>query len=52
MVQVQSSLFPLIAMNPQTFLPNQYKAVASDYVKSEITLYGGEGGSWVDFPVK
>lgn len=52
MVQVQSSLFPLIAMNPQTFLPNQYCAVSSDYVKSEITIYTGENGSWVDLPVK
>ncbi|MBQ6578434.1 MAG: CocE/NonD family hydrolase [Bacteroidales bacterium] len=52
MVQVQSSIFPLIAMNPQTFLPDQYVARASDYVKSEITIYGGAGGSWVDLPLK
>ena len=52
MVQVQSSIFPLIAMNPQTFLPNPYLAKASDYVKCEVTLYGGDGGSWVDFPLK
>lgn len=48
MVQVQSSCFPLIAMNPQTFLENPYKAVAGDYKPSDITIYGD---SFVTIPV-
>lgn len=40
-VQLQSSCFPLIAMNPQRFLADPYAAKASDAVKAEITVYGG-----------
>ena len=39
MVQVQSSWFPLVNMNPQSYLENIYLAGESDYVKSEITIY-------------
>ena len=39
MVQVQSSWFPLVNMNPQTFMDNIYTAGAEDYVKSEIKIY-------------
>ncbi len=39
MVQVQSSCFPLFAMNPQTFLSNQYMASKSDYRATEVTLH-------------
>ena len=38
MVQVQSSWFPLAAMNPQTFV-NIFKAQASDYVKSTVRIH-------------
>jgi predicted acyl esterase len=31
MVQVQSTWFPLYDRNPQTFVPNIFKARASDY---------------------
>ena len=41
MVQIQSSLFPLVAMNPQTFLHNQYEARPEDYKKAEIALNCG-----------
>ncbi|MBR4408120.1 MAG: CocE/NonD family hydrolase, partial [Bacteroidales bacterium] len=41
MIQIQSSLFPLVAMNPQTFLPNQYEARPEDYKKAEIALNCG-----------
>jgi len=30
-VQVQSTWFPLIDLNPQTFVPNIYKAIESDF---------------------
>jgi predicted acyl esterase len=38
-VQVQSSWFPLIDMNPQTFVPNIFKASESDFHKQEHSLY-------------
>ncbi len=34
MVQVQSSWFPVIDRNPQSFVPNIYKAKPEDYVKA------------------
>jgi len=40
MVQVQSTWFPFIARNPQTFVPNPYKAADSDYVKATHTVFG------------
>ncbi len=45
---VMSSMYPLVAMNPQTWLPNVYKAKAEDYVKSEITIHGG---SYIELPM-
>ncbi len=47
-ILVQSSMFPLIAMNPQTWLPNVYEAKDSDYVKAEITVHSG---SYLELPV-
>lgn len=39
MVQIQSSCFPLINMNPQAFLNNIYEAEPEDYVQSTISVY-------------
>lgn len=39
MVQIQSTWFPLIDRNPQTFVPSIYKAKASDFVKSTQRVY-------------
>ncbi|SHI77168.1 hypothetical protein SAMN04488096_104186 [Mesonia phycicola] len=39
-VQVQSSWFPLINLNPQTFVPNIFKAEESDYKKQTHTVFG------------
>lgn len=39
MVQILSSCFPLINMNPQTFLNNIYEAEPEDYVQSTISVY-------------
>lgn len=50
MVQVQYSCYPLVAVNPQKFLPNPYKAKASDYRKATVTLKGG-GKSYVELPI-
>lgn len=39
MVQIQSSWFPLVNMNPQKFMDNIYMAKPEDYQKSEVTIY-------------
>jgi putative CocE/NonD family hydrolase len=39
MVQIQSSWYPLVNMNPQKFLPNIYEAQREDYRKADITIY-------------
>lgn len=46
MVQIQSTWFPLIDLNPQKFVPNIYKAEATDYVSATHRVYlGGEQAS-------
>jgi hypothetical protein len=39
MVQVQSTWFPLVDRNPQTWVPNIYQAQASDFQKAMHRLY-------------
>jgi len=48
MVQVQSSWFPVIDRNPQTFVPNIYKAKPGDFQKATQRVCGG---SMVTLPV-
>lgn len=38
-VQVQSTWFPLIDLNPQTYVPNIFKAAASDFTKQMHKVY-------------
>ncbi|WP_109097538.1 CocE/NonD family hydrolase [Aquimarina sp. AU58] len=38
-VQVQSTWFPLIDLNPQTYVPNIFKAAASDFTKQTHKVY-------------
>ncbi len=40
-ILVMSSMYPLVAMNPQTFVPNIYEARPSDYIRATITLHAG-----------
>lgn len=40
-LQIQSSWFPLVAMNPQTFLPNPYTATAKDYRPVKVSILAG-----------
>jgi putative CocE/NonD family hydrolase len=40
MVQVQSTWFPLIDRNPQTFVPNIFEAKPGDFVKATQRVYG------------
>jgi hypothetical protein len=39
MVQVQSSWFPHIDRNPQTFVPNIFEAKPSDFRKATMRVY-------------
>jgi len=48
MIQVQSTAFPLFARNPQKFVENPYKAVASDYMKATETVFND---SFIDVEV-
>ena len=41
MVQVQSSWFPVIDRNPQSFVPNIARARPEDYVKAEQQVCAG-----------
>ncbi|HEY4218904.1 MAG TPA: CocE/NonD family hydrolase [Gemmatimonadaceae bacterium] len=43
MVQVQSTWFPLIDRNPQTYVPNINFAKASDFKKATMTVYRAKG---------
>ena len=49
MIQVHSTWFPYIDRNPQKYVENIYKANDTDFIKSEIKLYGtsviGVGGT-------
>jgi predicted acyl esterase len=39
MIQVQSSWFPFIDRNPQTFVPNIFEAKDSDFVKANHRIH-------------
>ncbi|MGH9455717.1 MAG: CocE/NonD family hydrolase C-terminal non-catalytic domain-containing protein, partial [Terriglobia bacterium] len=52
MVQVQSTWFPLIDRNPQKFVPNIFKASASDYQKATQRIYRSpQYPSHIELPV-
>ncbi len=46
MVQVQSSMFPVVAMNPQTFLSNPYTAPSTAYKPLKISILRGSNISF------
>jgi putative CocE/NonD family hydrolase len=53
MIQIHSTWFPYIDRNPQTFVPNIYKADEKDFKKATITVTGGsviEAGGRVGKP--
>ncbi len=52
MVQIQSTWFPLVARNPQKFVPNYQMATANDFQKAvERVFFGGKNASAVLLPV-
>ena len=48
MIQVQSTAFPLFARNPQTFVPNPYKANQKDFITATHTVFND---SYIDVEV-
>src|SRR6185436_11820484 len=51
MIQVQSSWFPIIDMNPQKFVPSIYKAKAGDYQKATQKIYRSNMyATYIEFP--
>jgi len=51
MVQVQSSWFPIIGMNPQKYVESIYKAKASDYQKATQRIYRSSNyATYIEFP--
>lgn len=52
MIQIQSTWFPLVARNPQKFMPNYKQATQADFQKAANRVYhGGKTGSMVVLPV-
>jgi putative CocE/NonD family hydrolase len=52
MIQIQSTWFPLIDRNPQTFVPNIFEADAKDFKKQTHRVYhGGKHASRITLPV-
>lgn len=52
MVQVQSSWFPLYDRNPQTFVPNIFRATPGDYRKAVQRIYHAPGqASFIELPL-
>jgi predicted acyl esterase len=43
MIQVQSTWFPLIDRNPQTFVPNIFEAKPSDFRAATQRIYRSKG---------
>ena len=52
MVQIQSTWFPLVARNPQKFVPNYMQAWNEDFQKAtEKVYFGGKSGSMIVLPI-
>ena len=52
MLQIQSTWFPLVARNPQTYMENYQLAAAKDFQKAtEKVYYGGENASAIILPI-
>jgi hypothetical protein len=53
MLQVQSTWFPLIDRNPQTFVENIFKAAATDYQPATQKIFRSpKFASYVQLPVR
>lgn len=52
MIQIQSTWFPVIDRNPQTFVPNIFEAKETDFVKATHTIYlNSQFSTYLEIPV-
>ena len=52
MIQIQSTWFPIIDINPQNFVPNIYKAKDTDFTKANHTIYTNtKNPTYIELPV-
>jgi len=52
MVQIQSTWFPVIDRNPQTYVENIFEAKESDFTKATQTIYcHGDNSTFIELPV-
>lgn len=52
MIQVQSTWFPLIDLNPQKYVPNIFEAKDSDFIKAEQRVYySAKNPTYIELPV-
>lgn len=52
MIQIQSTWFPIIDLNPQKYVPNIFEAKDEDFVKATHTIYcNSRYASYVELPV-
>ena len=52
MIHVQSSMFPYIDRNPQTYVPNIFEADDSDFVSATHRVYhNADDASWIEMKV-
>ena len=52
MIQIQSTWFPVIDRNPQTYVPNIFEAKESDFSKATQTIYfSPQYPTRIDLPV-
>lgn len=47
MIQVQSTWFPIVDRNPQTYVDNIFLAKEEDFVKAQHRVYIDQGGSYI-----
>jgi predicted acyl esterase len=53
MVQIQSSWFPLIDRNPQTWVPSIYQATENDFHKATQQIYRSKDyPTYVSLPIR
>jgi len=52
MIQIQSTWFPIIDINPQKYVPNIFNAKDEDFIKAKHTIYtNSEHSSYIELPI-
>ena len=52
MIQIQSTWFPIIDINPQKYVPNIFNAKDDDFTKAKHTIYTNkEHSSYIELPI-